>query len=155
MHLLTMITDDLLMSRCIILAERIEGCVAADGSGCGSLSPEELREIFVANRHPNQHENAAAKEAKAQLQAWAKDRGLTIPIIRRGSSRAASYHQQQKVLKEQQAEKARQIPYFDFMSVVKGGILSDICVPEGQRLALRDQPHYSSMSFPRVTRRHL
>ena len=37
-------------SRFIILAERIEGCVAADGSGRGSLSPEELREIFVVNR---------------------------------------------------------------------------------------------------------
>lgn len=36
--------------RLIILAERIEGCVAADGSGCGSLSPEELGEIFVVNR---------------------------------------------------------------------------------------------------------
>lgn len=45
------------------------------------------------------------------------------------------------------------VPYFDFMSAVKGGILSDICVPEGQRLALRDQPH--SMSVPRASRRHV
>lgn len=36
--------------RFIVLAERIEGCVAADGSGRGSLSPEEIREIFVVNR---------------------------------------------------------------------------------------------------------
>ncbi|CAM9869068.1 unnamed protein product [Scytosiphon promiscuus] len=156
MHLMTMITDDLLMSRCIILAERIEGCVAADGSGCGSLSLEELREIFVVNRHPNQHENAAAKEVRAELQAWAKDRGLTLPIVRRGSTtsnKAGSYQLQQKTLKEQQAGNALQVPYFDFMSAVKGGILSDICVPEGQRLALRDQPH--SISVPRASRRHV
>lgn len=39
-----------LTPRCIILAERIEGCVAADGDGRGSLSPNELRDIFVVNR---------------------------------------------------------------------------------------------------------
>lgn len=37
-------------NRCIILAERIEACVAADGAGRGSLSPDELRDIFVVNR---------------------------------------------------------------------------------------------------------
>lgn len=34
-------------------------------------------------RHPNQHENAAAKEAKAELQAWAKERGFKLPVNKR------------------------------------------------------------------------
>ncbi|CAM9143239.1 unnamed protein product [Ectocarpus fasciculatus] len=151
MHLMGMVNDEL-FARFIILAERIEGCVAADGSNCGLLSPEELREIFVVNRHPNQHENAAAKEAKAELQAWAKCRGLALPVIRRGSTgKAAAYRLHQKALHELEAEKARQVPYFDFMSSVKGGILSDMCVPEGQRLAVgRTHP----MSVPKASHRH-
>ncbi|CAN0386071.1 unnamed protein product [Pylaiella littoralis] len=152
MHLMTMITDDLIM-RFIILAERIEGCVAADGSGRGCLSPEELREIFMVNRHPNQHENAAAKEVKAELQAWANERGLTVPVIRRGSiSKAASYHLHQKALKEQQSNKARQVPYFDFMDTVKSGILMDIRVPESQRVAFAGRSH--PMSVPKGSQRH-
>ncbi|CAM9161295.1 unnamed protein product [Ectocarpus sp. 12 AP-2014] len=151
MHLMGMVNDELL-TRFIILAERIEGCVAADGSNCGLLSPEELREIFLVNRHPNQNENAAAKEAKAELQAWAKCRGLALPVIRRGSTgKAAAYRLHQKALHELEEEKARQVPYFDFMSSVKGGILSDMCVPEGQRLAVgRTHP----MSVPKASHRH-
>lgn len=36
--------------RVIIFAERIEGCVAADNTGGGSLTPNELRDIFIVNR---------------------------------------------------------------------------------------------------------
>eukprot|EP00752_Nemacystus_decipiens_P015606 g13929.t1 len=118
MQLMNMVTDDVI-TRFIILAERIEGCVAADGGGRGSLSPEELREIFVVNR------------------------GST--------SKAASYLLHQSALKKQQSEKARQVPYFDFMSAVKGGILMDVCVPEGLRLAMAGRPH--PMSIPKISRR--
>eukprot|EP00903_Cladosiphon_okamuranus_P010271 g9725.t1 len=88
---------------------------AAQDQGCLPFNRLEYMQLMnmitddVVMRHPNQHENAAAKEAKAELQAWAKERGLTLPVMRRGStSKVASYHLHQKALEEQKSEKARQ-----------------------------------------------
>lgn len=39
-----------LPTRFVILAERIEGCVSADGASRGTLAVAELRDIFITNR---------------------------------------------------------------------------------------------------------
>jgi len=44
------------------------------------------------------------------------------------------------------------VPYFDFMSAVKGGILLDVCVPEAQRLAFGGRQNQHPLPIQNIPR---